>query len=89
MPDDAQRDTRHQLFPMFLTKKGRARAGGMQQLDFDSLVYLKLLGVVISQDSYEAISMGIGFGMGGVPFCSTRLPLPSQPCRSVRHPGLR
>ena len=66
-----------------------AQADGLQQPDVDGLVYLKLLGVVISQDSDEAISIGFGFGMGGVPFCSARLPLLNSPItdldQAVKH----
>ena len=49
---------------------------GMQQLDIDGLVYLKLLGVVIRQDSSETISIGGDFGLGGAASCLARRPLP-------------
>jgi hypothetical protein len=51
--------------PLSLSVEYGAQADGMQQLDFDGLVYLKFFGVVIGRDSCEAISTGVDFGLGG------------------------
>jgi len=48
----------------------------MQQLDFDGLVYLKLLGVVIRQDSCEAIPLSGDLALGEAALYSVRLALP-------------
>jgi hypothetical protein len=56
--------------PLSLPVKGGAQAAGLQQLDFDGIVYLKLLGVVIG-----SLAGPLGFGNCRMPEERIRLAL--------------
>jgi hypothetical protein len=68
--------------PLSLLREGGAQVDGTQQPNADGLVYLRLLGVVIIQDSCEALSMRGDVGLVRAPPITTSTKMWRRP-RSI------